>query len=198
MSLLTILEGPQHGVLRFPAERTRRAGGTVQGGWNILDLVPRKNVLRQKAESDPRPTLDSAPGVEGVQPEEEGEMIRLLLVDDEASVRRGLRMQLSLEQDVAVVGEAGDGEAALALVKELRPDVVVMDVNMRGMDGITATETLCQELPGTRVVILTLHDDTATRNRAEAAGARAFIGKHESCERLVSAIRSAAPGANVA
>lgn len=198
MPLLTVLEGPRHDVLRFPAERTRRAGRTVASNQNIVDFFAAQDGLRLKTETATVPTVDAVPAAAGVQPEPEGEMIRLLLVDDEASVRRGLRMQLALEQDVAVVGEAGDGAAALALVDELRPDVVVMDVNMRGMDGIAATEALSQRAPGTRVVILSLHDDTATRVRAEAAGARAFVGKHESCDRLVSVIRSLGQGANVA
>ena len=120
-------------------------------------------------------------------------MIRLLLVDDEAAVRRGLCMQLALEAEFVVVGEASDGESALALVQELKPDVVVMDIRMKGMDGIVATEQLRRKAPETPVLILSLQDDAATRARATAAGAQAFVGKHESCERLISTIRSLVP-----
>jgi DNA-binding NarL/FixJ family response regulator len=122
-------------------------------------------------------------------------MIRLLLVDDEVAIRRGLRMQLELEADVAVVGEAGDGETALALAPELHPDVVVMDIRMRGMDGIEATEAMAHVSPGIPVVMLSLHDDPATRARAKAAGARGFVGKHEAANRLLATIREVAAAA---
>jgi DNA-binding NarL/FixJ family response regulator len=120
------------------------------------------------------------------------EPIRLLLVDDRTAIRHGLRMQLELEADVRVIGEAGDGTGAIALAEELDPDVVVMDVKMTPMDGITATELLHRTHPETAVVVLTLHDDAATRERAKAAGARGFVGKHESTSALLAAVRQAA------
>jgi len=120
-------------------------------------------------------------------------VIRLLLVDDELSVRRGLRMQLELEPDVAVVGEAGDGETAVRLAPELHPDVILMDIRMKGMDGIAATRALCKSCPGAAVVMLSLQDDRATRDLASNAGARAFVGKHEAATQLITTIRSVAP-----
>lgn len=117
-------------------------------------------------------------------------MIRLLLVDDEPAVRKGLRMQLELEPDLQVVGETGDGASALQMIRELRPEVVVLDVRMKGMDGLTLLEKL--ESLGSRrpaVVMLSLHDDAITRAHAFAAGARAFVGKHEPGETLLAAIR---------
>ena len=119
-------------------------------------------------------------------------MIKVVLVDEQASVRQGLRMVLGLEPDVTVVGEAGDGAAALELVPLLAPDVVVMDVEMPGMDGVTATAALRTIAPRSAVVVLTLYDDSATRSRVQAAGARAFVGKHEAAEALTPAIRRAA------
>jgi DNA-binding NarL/FixJ family response regulator len=116
--------------------------------------------------------------------------IRVLLVDDEAAVRRGLRMQLQLEDDIEVVGEAWDGESALNLARVLSPDVIVMDIRMKPMDGITATERLCCNQPAPAVVIVTIQDDLETRARAVAAGARSFIPKQES-QHLVAAIRAA-------
>lgn len=121
-------------------------------------------------------------------------MIRLLLVDDEASIRRGLRMQLELEADMTVVGEARDGAEALRLVPRLQPDVILMDIQMNGMDGILATRCICDDCPDPCVVVLSLHDDPATRARAAAAGAKAFVGKHEPCAVLLSTIRAAAAG----
>src|SRR6187431_1871534 len=86
-------------------------------------------------------------------------MITLVLVDDQPTVRRGLRMRLALEADFRVVGEAEDGISALALIGELRPDVVLMDAQMPHMDGIIATVALRAAFPETAVVILSLHDD---------------------------------------
>ena len=122
------------------------------------------------------------------------EKIRILLVDDQPAVRRGLAMRLSLEPDVEVVGEAGDGAAAISLTEELRPDVVLMDVEMPGMDGVEATQELRAVAPHSAVVVLTLYDDTATRARARGAGARAFVAKHEVEETLLETIRRTALG----
>lgn len=122
-------------------------------------------------------------------------MIRILLVDDKPTVLRGLRLRLSLEGDFDVVGEALNGEGAVALAQELRPDVVVMDVGMPQMDGITAIERLKEVLPGTPVVVLSVYDDADTKNRAFQAGAASFVEKRVLSNRLSAAIRSAVLGA---
>jgi DNA-binding NarL/FixJ family response regulator len=118
--------------------------------------------------------------------------IRLLLVDDEPAIRRGLRMRLALESDVEVVGEAGDGVSALQEVQRLAPQVVLMDVEMPGMDGIAATNRLRAQAPGSAVVMLSMHDDQRTVARALAAGAAAFVAKHSIDAALLAAIRQAA------
>jgi DNA-binding NarL/FixJ family response regulator len=118
-------------------------------------------------------------------------MIRLLLVDDQAAVRRGLRMRLALETDFLVAGEAEDGLSALALMAELNPDVVLMDAEMPRMDGIITTVALCAAFPKAAVVILSLHDDVATRKQAAAAGATAFLSKHAADTMLVDVLRQA-------
>lgn len=118
--------------------------------------------------------------------------IRLLLVDDEARVRQGLRMCMAGEPDFEVVGEADEGTEAVQLATALKPDVVVMDVRMRGLDGIGATKSLHAAMPGARVVILSMHDDLTTRTAAEAAGASAFVGKQEGIARLFDVIRTVA------
>ncbi len=98
-------------------------------------------------------------------------------------------MRLSIEADVEVVGEAGSGEAALRLVRSLSPDVVLMDVEMPGMDGIDVTAALRAAAPQVAVVVLSLYDDARTRARAREAGAAAFVAKHQAKTTLLATIR---------
>ena len=118
-------------------------------------------------------------------------MIRLVLVDDQPGVRQGLRMVLTLEPDMAVVAEGSTGREAVTLVQRLAPDVVLMDVEMPEMDGISATAMIRANTPQSAVVMLSIHDDGATRARAHAAGAVAFVNKNGAIEALVAAIREA-------
>jgi DNA-binding NarL/FixJ family response regulator len=119
-------------------------------------------------------------------------MIRLVLVDDLPGVRQGLRMLLTLEPDMTVVGEGSNGREAMILVQRLAPDVVLMDVEMPGMDGIEAAATIHAGIPQCAVVMLSIHDDVSTRARANAAGAAAFVNKNGAFEVLVATIRQAA------
>src|ERR1700740_2519358 len=97
-------------------------------------------------------------------------MIRLLLVDDQPAVRRGLGMRLHMEPDIEVVGEASTGREALSMAQTLSPDVVLMDVEMPDMDGIEATAALRMAVSQSAVVILSIHDDEHTRQGAQVAG----------------------------
>jgi DNA-binding NarL/FixJ family response regulator len=117
--------------------------------------------------------------------------ITVLLVDDQPAIRRGLRMRLSREPDLKVVGEAEDAEGAIGLAERLQPDVVLLDVALLGRDGIGTAEALQTVVPDSAVVVLTLYDDATTRAGATAAGARTLIGKHEPIPKLLAAIRSA-------
>jgi DNA-binding NarL/FixJ family response regulator len=120
--------------------------------------------------------------------------IRLFLVDDEPRVRQGLRMRLGMEADIAIVGEASDGQSAVVAVQAARPDVVLMDLHMPVLDGIGATAALRESLPGCAVILLSFQDDPDTRARALEAGAVAFVAKHQIETALPAAIRAAVDG----
>ena len=119
-------------------------------------------------------------------------MIRILLVDDQPAVRDGLRMRLELEPDLIIVGEARDGLEAVAMAQALIPDVVVMDVEMPGMDGIGAARQLRARTPSPAIVMLSIHSDVTTQASAREAGAVAFVEKRAAVDILLAEIRSAA------
>ena len=120
--------------------------------------------------------------------------IRILLVDDHAMVRRGMRDFLELHPDLEVVGEAADGSAALALVEELHPDVVVMDLLMPLVDGIEATRRIKASAPEVEVVALTSFVEESRVVAAIEAGAAGFLLKDAEADDLAAAIRAAAAG----
>ncbi|WP_062380675.1 response regulator [Demequina pelophila] len=121
-------------------------------------------------------------------------MIRVVLVDDQAMVRMGLRMILEAEDDIRIVGEATTGDDALALVTEHAPDVVLMDVRMPGMDGIEATRAVLAAHPDARIVILTTFDEDEYVYEALRAGASGFLLKSVEGDALVDAVRVVAGG----
>ena len=121
-------------------------------------------------------------------------MISVLLVDDQALLRMGLRLVLEAEDDLTVVGEAGDGSSALTQVSALDPDVVLMDVRMPGTNGIEATEAIAARHPRTRVLILTTFDLDEYAFAALRAGASGFLLKDAPPAELVGAIRTVARG----
>ena len=113
---------------------------------------------------------------------------RVLIVDDNANVRRELRTVLALAREVEVVGEAEDGREAIRQAEALRPDVVVMDLEMPVMDGYEATRHIKTHSPGCRVIALTIHGDKATRQQANQAGVDAYIVKGAPMDSLIQAI----------
>ncbi len=124
-------------------------------------------------------------------------MIRLLLADDQALVRGALAALLDLEADLTVVGEAGSGEAAVALARELSPDVVLMDVEMPGMDGIAATALIRHTQPSVQVIMVTTFGRPGFLRRALAAGASGFVVKDTPARQLADAVRRVAAGLRV-
>ena len=121
-------------------------------------------------------------------------MIRVLLVDDQQMIRAGLRMLCDAQPDLEVVGEAGDGREAVTLAGRLAPDVVVMDLRMPGVDGITATGRILAERPATRVLVLTTFGDDDHLYPALTAGATGFLLKDAPPDELLDGIRRAAAG----
>jgi two-component system, NarL family, response regulator LiaR len=120
--------------------------------------------------------------------------IRVLITDDHGVVRQGLRMFLSLDPDIQVVGEAQDGQEALAMVRELKPDVVLMDLLMPVMDGLESTKAIRTELPEVEVIALTSVLEGASVTGAVRAGAIGYLLKDTDAEELHRAIRGAAEG----
>lgn len=116
--------------------------------------------------------------------------IRVLLADDHAVLREGLRTLLSLQEDIDVVGEAENGQTAVELAKQLRPDVIVMDIAMPAMDGLAATRMLKQECPDLRVLILSQHDNREYVFSVLQGGAAGYVLKKSGGAEVVNAIRS--------
>src|SRR5215469_17105974 len=116
-------------------------------------------------------------------------MIRILIVDDIPSTLENLQKLLSFEDDIEVCGTAADGKKAIEETRRLHPDVVLMDVNMPVLDGIQATETLAQEVPGSPVIIMSVQGERDYLRRAMQAGAREFLIKPFSGDELIASIR---------
>jgi CheY-like chemotaxis protein len=116
---------------------------------------------------------------------------RVLVVDDTASMRTEIRLLLE-DAGLDVVGEAGHGAEGVMLARELRPDVVVMDVRMPILDGIAATSYITRELPGTRVIVFSALDDEALAEAARSAGAAGFLTKGASPAAIAAAVQDAA------
>lgn len=122
------------------------------------------------------------------------EVIRVALCDDHAVVRRGLQLILEAEADMVVVGESGNVAAAILVAKEMQPDVFVMDLGLPDGSGIAATAELHRVSPGTKVLILTVHDDVAYLRLAFRAGAAGYVVKEAADAELVDAVRQVAAG----
>jgi DNA-binding NarL/FixJ family response regulator len=121
-------------------------------------------------------------------------VIRVLLVDDQQLIRAGLRMLCEDSPDLTVIGEAENGHDAIRLVARLAPDVVLMDLRMPGVDGITATARIIAAHPAARVLVLTTFDDDEHLYPALSAGAQGFLSKDAPPEELLGAIRRTAAG----
>ena len=121
-------------------------------------------------------------------------MISLLLVDDQNLIRQGLKALLELEPDLVVVGEAENGAIAIDQVRELQPNVVLMDIRMPVMDGVTATKQICSQFPNVNILVLTTFDDDNYVAAAIKNGAKGYLLKDTPSEEIAAAIRAVALG----
>lgn len=121
-------------------------------------------------------------------------MIRVAIADDHALVRQGIRRILEAELDIRVVGEAQDGDEALALVRRSHPDVLILDISMPGKDGLEATREIRAQGVPTRILILTMHNEEHYALRTLRAGAQGFLYKGADSEELVRAVRAVSQG----
>ena len=122
------------------------------------------------------------------------EPIRVLVADDHAVVRAGLKLLLDAEEDIEVVGEAGSGAEAIRLARSLKPDVVLMDVVMPGMSGLEATGPVLEAAPDATVLVLSMQDDPRYVREAFAAGASGYVLKEAADTEVVQAVRDVAAG----
>lgn len=120
--------------------------------------------------------------------------LRIILADDHTLLRQGLALLVSKQRGLQVVGEAGNGAELLELVRTHKPDLVVVDLSMPGMDGLEATRRLKAEFPKLRIIVLTMHEDASYLTGAVQAGAHGFILKRSAAELLLNAIRTVAAG----
>jgi DNA-binding NarL/FixJ family response regulator len=117
-------------------------------------------------------------------------MITLLLVDDQNLIRQGLKALLELEPDLQVIGEAENGQVAIELFQQLQPNVVLMDIRMPVMDGVMATQQICQQFPNANILILTTFDDDNYVATAIKNGAKGYLLKDTPSEEIAAAIRA--------
>ncbi|MBI1297593.1 response regulator [bacterium] len=122
------------------------------------------------------------------------DVFRILIADDHAILRSGLRLLIDAQPNLQVIGEAGDGDEALALARELRPDLLLLDLSMPGGDGLGAIPKLRAEVPQVRILVLTMHDDATHLRQALDAGASGYVLKNAVDQELLMAIRAVRRG----
>ena len=179
---------PKSGLSGFGLVHLRERLGLLGGRLEILPNGPKgTHILMAVPGKKPEPRLADASLLKRLAPPQS--RIRVLIVDDNELMREGLRKVLGDQQDLRVIGEASNGEVAVSLARRLKPDVVLMDVNMPGMDGIEATRQIRHRVPGAAVIGFSIHEDKHIADAIKKAGACAYVTKQESPDRLYDVIR---------
>lgn len=175
-----------------PGHRSHRGTLASRGGtWPAQAKIEPELATappHDAGKAEPADGADPAPQLNG-HPPRLGR-IAVLLVDDHVIVRQGLAELLAEQPDIDVVGEAGDGEVAIELARQLRPDVIIMDVVMPRMNGIEATGRITTEMPQIRVIALSMHDKQDMAEAMRAAGAWTYLSKGGRSDEMLAAIRS--------
>jgi DNA-binding NarL/FixJ family response regulator len=117
-------------------------------------------------------------------------MVRILIIDDQQHIRRGLIMRLELEADLEIIGETGDGRAALEMAERLQPDLILLNLEIGENQGLVTAALLHEHLPDCPIVMLSLEEDEETRKQVEQAGATAFVSKREMDHVLMNTIQT--------
>jgi signal transduction histidine kinase/CheY-like chemotaxis protein len=178
-------------------ERLSLAGGGLEyastpgKGSRFTVWVPAQQAGRRR-KAPPRQPSPEQPTPPVSRTRAPGSRIRVLLVDDHMVVRNGLALQLKEQPDIEVVGEAADGAASIALVRALAPDVVTMDVNMPGMNGVEATRAIHAHFPDVCILGLSMFEESEQASAMRAAGATEYFSKSASFDSLLAAIRAGA------
>ena len=159
-------------------------------------IVPQQPASEPPATRAPASAGTTAPVAVNHAGRGQSARIRVLLADDHAVMRAGLARLLGEQPDIEIVGEAADGQTAIEMARQLRPDIVLMDVSMPRANGLTATRQLALDLPTTRVIGLSMHDDAATGDTMRKAGAAAYITKSAPPADVLTAIRTCAASAS--
>jgi len=153
-----------------------------------MEKTTQKNPLQEDTDPQEHPCF-SMTGVADSATEKEADRICVLLVDDHPVMRQLISSTLEDEADIAIIGEAADGKEAIQKARQLRPDLILMDFSMPGIDGIEATRIIHAELPAIRIIGLSLHQEENRTAKMLEAGAATYVCKDELFENLVTAIR---------
>jgi DNA-binding NarL/FixJ family response regulator len=162
------------------------------GGWLRVESVPGRGTTVTLGlpftSAVPIPELSGEENQVSLPAVKAAGMRRLLLVDDHAMVRQGLRAILDHYPDLSIIGEAADGREAVSIATKRAPDVIIMDINMPRMDGIEATKRIKKERPETVIIAVSVNDTPHLRDSMHKAGASAFVSKEEAGEQLYATI----------
>ncbi|MFO1520031.1 MAG: response regulator transcription factor [bacterium] len=127
-------------------------------------------------------------------PKKQGKKRKIVVVDDHPLLRQGLAQLINQEDDLVFAGEAGDASEALPLLSKINPDLMIVDISLKGMNGLDLTKNISRDQPNVPVLVISMHDESLYAERALRAGARGYLMKQEATEKVVTAIRKVLSG----